>query len=229
MAKKKSRSKQKDSSDRTAEIAGQLEHVFLAGLGALANTQKVGSKAFETLVKQGESFRKGATDKTETLIDDVQDAIRGMADDAQDRATGLIEQMRGTPKMDKLQSVFDSRIDSALDRLGVASKHDLDKLNSKLNRVLKSVGAEKKTAKKPAKKVAKKVAKKAPVKKAVKKTAVKKTSTKKVAKKAAVKKAPVKKAVVKKAPAKKAPATKAAATNVSKEPSKAVSSVNTLD
>jgi len=219
MAKRKSQSKQKASSDRTAEIAGQLEHVFLAGLGALANTQKVGSKAFETLVKQGESFRKGATDKTETLIDDVQEAIRGMADDAQDRATGLIEQMRGTPKIDKLQSVFDSRIDSALERLGVASKHDLDKLNSKLNRVLKSVGAEKKTAKKPAKKVAKKVAKKAPVKKAVKKTAVKKTSTKKVAKKAAVKKAP----------AKKAPAKKTAATIVSKQPSKAVSSVNTLD
>jgi len=223
MAKRKSQSKQKASSDRTAEIAGQLEHVFLAGLGALANTQKVGSKAFETLVKQGESFRKGATDKTETLIDDVQEAIRGMADDAQDRATGLIEQMRGTPKIDKLQSVFDSRIDSALERLGVASKHDLDKLNSKLNRVLKSVGAEKKTAKKPAKKVAKKVAKKAPVKKAVKKTAVKKTSTKKVTKKVA------KKAAVKKAPAKKAPAKKTAATIVSKQPSKAVSSVNTLD
>ena len=47
-----------------------------------------------------------------------------------------------------------SGIDSALDRLGVASKHDLDKLNSKLNRVLKSVGAEKKAAKKPAKKAA---------------------------------------------------------------------------
>ena len=197
MAKRKSQSKQKASSDRTAEIAGQLEHVFLAGLGALANTQKVGSKAFETLVKQGESFRKGATDKTETLIDDVQEAIRGMADDAQDRATGLIEQMRGTPK--------------------------IDKLNSKLNRVLKSVGAEKKTVKKPAKKVAKKVAKKAPVKKAVKKTAVKKTSTKKVTKKVA------KKAAVKKAPAKKAPAKKTAATIVSKQPSKAVSSVNTLD
>jgi poly(hydroxyalkanoate) granule-associated protein len=189
MAKKKTQSKQKDSSAYAAEIAGQLEHVFLAGLGALANTQKVGGKAFETLVKQGESFRKDATDKTETLIDDVQEAIRGMTDDAQVKATGLIEQMRGTPQMDKLQGVFDSRIDSALDRLGVASKHDVDKLNAKLDRVLKSVGAVKKPAKKAAKKPAKKATtKKVAAKKATKKVAKKKASKKRVSKKKVSKK-----------------------------------------
>lgn len=175
MVDKKSQSKQTDSGGRTAEIADQLEHAFLAGLGALANTQKAGSKAFETLIKQGESFRKDATDKTETLIDDVQDAIRGMADDAQSKATGLLDQMRDTPQMDKLQSVFDSRVDSALGRLGVASKHDLDKLNAKLDRLLKSV-------EKP-KPAAKKAAKKSPAKKAAKKPAAKKASKKAASKK----------------------------------------------
>ena len=118
MEKKKSQSKPDD-------LAGQLEHVFLAGLGALANTQKVGSKAFETLVQQGESFRKGATNKSEALIDDVQAAIRGMAHEAQTKATGLLDQMRETPQMERLQSIFDSRVDSALSRIGVASKHDI--------------------------------------------------------------------------------------------------------
>lgn len=177
MEKKKSQSKQKDISGVTAEIAGQLEHVFLAGLGALANTQKVGSKAFETLVQQGETFRKGATDKTETLIDDVQNAIRGMAHEAQSRATGLLDQMRETPQMEKLQSVFDSRVDSALNRIGVASKHDLDELNAKLDRLLRSVGKQKAgTRKKSAKK-------KATKKKSTKKPARKKASKKKVSKK----------------------------------------------
>jgi len=184
MEKKKSQSKQKLSGDRTAEIAEQLEHVFLAGLGALSNTQKVGSKAFETLVKQGQSFRKDATDKTEALIDDVQEAIRDMADDAQSKATGLLEQMRETPQMDKMQSVFDSRIESALDRLGVASKQDIDKLNAKLDRVLKSAGKKKTAAKKTAKKAAKKAAsKKSPAKPAAKKASKKKASKKKVSKK----------------------------------------------
>jgi len=157
MKKKTSQSKSKDASGRTAEIAEQLEHVFLAGLGALANTQKAGSKAFDTLVEQGEYFRKGATDKTEALIDDVQSAIRGMAHEAQSKATGLLDQMRETPQMEKLQSVFDSRVDSALNRIGVASKNDIDELNAKLDRLLKSVakptpGTKKKASKKKASK-----------------------------------------------------------------------------
>ncbi|MDH5241339.1 MAG: phasin family protein [Gammaproteobacteria bacterium] len=168
MEKKKSQSKPDD-------LAGQLEHVFLAGLGALANTQKVGSKAFETLVQQGESFRKGATNKSEALIDDVQAAIRGMAHEAQTKATGLLDQMRETPQMERLQSIFDSRVDSALSRIGVASKHDIDELNAKLDKLLKVAGkSEPATKKKSAKK---KVAKK--------KAAKKKVSKKKVSKKAA--------------------------------------------
>ncbi|MDH4056086.1 MAG: phasin family protein [Gammaproteobacteria bacterium] len=168
MEKKKSQSKPDD-------LAGQLEHVFLAGLGALANTQKVGSKAFETLVQQGESFRKGATNKSEALIDDVQAAIRGMAHEAQTKATGLLDQMRETPQMERLQSIFDSRVDSALSRIGVASKHDIDELNAKLDKLLKVAGkSEPATKKKSAKK---KVTKK--------KAAKKKVSKKKVSKKAA--------------------------------------------
>jgi poly(hydroxyalkanoate) granule-associated protein len=173
MVDKKRQSKQKDSGSRTAEVADQLEHAFLAGLGALANTQKAGGKAFDKLMKQGESFRKDASDKTESLIDDVQDAIRGMADDAQEKATGLLDQMRETPQMNKLQSVFDSRVDSALGRLGVASKHDLDKLNAKLDRLLKSVEKPKPARKKAA-------SKKAPAKKAAKKKASKKKVSKKL-------------------------------------------------
>jgi poly(hydroxyalkanoate) granule-associated protein len=186
MAKQKRKSKQSDSGKGSTDISGQLEHVFLAGLGALANTRKAGQKTFKTLVKQGESFRKDATDKTEALIDEVQGAIRGMAGEAQSKATGLIDQMRDTPQMDKLQSAFDARIDLALDRLGVASKQDLDKLNAKLDRALKSVSAKKsakKASKKPTKKATKKPAKKAAAKKSAKKTVTKKASKTPVASK----------------------------------------------
>lgn len=186
MAKRKSSSKQKGSG-RTSEVADQLEHAFLAGLGAMANTKKVGSKAFEALVEQGKSFSKQTSNKTESLIEDVQDAIRGMADDAQSNASGLLNQMRDTPQMEKFQSVFDSRVESALDRIGVASKKDIDDLNAKLDKILKS-GPKKRAAKKAAKKTAKKTAKKA-----AKKTA--KKAAKKTAKKAAKKttrKTPVK-------------------------------------
>jgi len=160
MASKKGKTKQRDSDKKVAE---QLEHAFLAGLGALSNAQKAGAKTFDALVKQGEDFRKKTTKKSESLIDDVQDAIRQMTDDAQSRATGLLEQVRGKSKLSKLGSVFDTRVADAMDRLNVPSKNDIDAINKKLNKILTLLDA-KPASKKPGattkRKTAKKVARK---------------------------------------------------------------------
>lgn len=185
MAAKKSKSKQGVSGLRPSEIADQLEHAFLAGLGALSSPQEIGSKSFDALVKDGESFRKKATRKTEELIDDVQDAIREMTGDAQSKATGLLDQVRDSSKLDKLNSAFDSRVAGAMDRLGVASKRDVDALNRKIDKILKAVAGAKAPAKKTKPKAAskrktKKTAAKRPAKKTTKKRATKKkASTKK--------------------------------------------------
>lgn len=180
MADKKRKSKQKVS-----EFTDQLEHVFLAGLGALSNAQKKGAETFDSLVKQGEKFRKETSKKTEKLIDDVQDAIRDMGDDAQEKAEGLLDEVRDRSKLGKLQSVFDKRVEDAMDRLKVPTKKDVDAINRKLNKILATLEAKDKPA--PAKKRA---------------TTKRKTTS---VKKASVKKAPVKKTEVK-APAAK-PAT----------------------
>jgi len=182
MAGKKSTKKRKVSEKNVAE---QLEHAFLAGLGALSNAQKAGEKTFDSLVKQGEQFRKKTTKQTESLIDNVQDAIRDMTGDAQSKATGLLDQVRDKSNLGKLQSAFDTRVADAMDRLNVPSKNDIDKINRKLNKILRAVDDKPKAApKKPAAKKAtpaKKVAKKAPVKKApAKKATAKRVSKKKV-------------------------------------------------
>ncbi len=167
MAKKESKAKQ-----RVNEFTEQLDNVFLAGLGAFANAQKMGSETFESLVKDGEKFRKAASKKTEKLIDDVQDSVRDMRDEAEDRAEGLLDRVRDRSKLNKLQNAFDKRVADAMDRMNVPSKNDIDKINRKLNKILKSLEPK---AKKPA-------AKKAPAKKApVKKTATKKTPATKAA------------------------------------------------
>ncbi|MDX1516382.1 MAG: phasin family protein [Woeseiaceae bacterium] len=171
MAKSRN-TKSRKSGKAGAELPEQLEQAFLAGLGALSNAQKAGSKAFDKLVDQGKSFRKNTTSRTEALIKDVQGAIRSMESDARSKATGLIDQMRDTPQMEKLQSVFDERVATTLNRMGVASKQDVDALNRKLDKVLamyekqqRAPRATKKSAKKAAKKVAKKSAtRKAPSK-----------------------------------------------------------------
>ncbi len=168
MAGKKSTKKQKDSESRVGEIAEQLEHAFLAGLGALSDARKEGARKFDKLVKEGEQFRKKTTSKTETLIDDVQDAIRNMADDAQSKATGLLDQVRDKSSLDKLQSAFDSRVADAMDRLNVPSKNDIDAINTKLNKIIRLLNEQGKPAAK----------KKATRKAAPRKTAAKKTAAK---------------------------------------------------
>ena len=171
MAGKKSTRKQKDSDTRVGEITGQLEHAFMAGLGALSDAQKKGAKTFDALVKEGEKFRKKTTSKTEILIDVVQDAIRDMADDAQSKATGLLDQVRDKSRLDKLQGAFDARVADTMDRLNVPSKNDIDALNRKLNQIIRLLKDQDKPAAKP----------KATRKKTTKKTATRKkaASTKK--------------------------------------------------
>lgn len=184
MAKRKKSSKSKDQND----VTEQLEQAFLAGLGALANAQKAGSKAFDKLVEQGKSFSRQTTDKSEELIDDVQSAIRSMASGAQSRASGLLEQMRETPQVEKIQNVFDARVADTLNRIGVASKQDIDALNDKLDRLVGTYAKKKRAAQKKRavtkKRSAKKAARKAATKKTARKTPVK-GSTKKAARKAA--------------------------------------------
>jgi len=192
MAANKRTRKQKMNVKKGGEITEQLEQAFLAGIGALSNAQKKGEKTFDSLVKQGEAFRKKTTKKTESLIDDVQEAIRDMSGDAQSKATGLLDQMRDKSNLRKLQGAFDSRVADAMDRLNVPSKNDIDKINVKLNKILRAVDekpkapARKRAAparRKTAKKVTRKTAKKAPARKApAKRKTAKKSVSKKVSK-----------------------------------------------
>lgn len=184
MANRKQQSKRGNQPD----VAEQLEQAFLAGLGALANAQKAGSKAFDKLVEQGKSFTRQSTDKSEELIGDVQNAIRSMASGAQSRATGLLEQMRETPQIEKIQGVFDARVAETLNRIGVASKQDIEALNAKLDRLVATYSAKKRAAKKTRRKTSgasKKKAKAAPRKKAGKKASKRKTARKAPARKTA--------------------------------------------
>ncbi|MEJ2256569.1 MAG: phasin family protein [Woeseiaceae bacterium] len=174
----KKRSTRKSDEAGSADIADQFEHAFLAGLGALADAQKKGAARFDALVKEGEKFRKRTETRTESLIDDVQDAIRDMAGDAQSRAGGLLEQVRERSRLDKLQSAFDARVADTMDRLNVPSKNDIDRIDRKLNKILRLLEDQGKPAAK----------KKASRKRATKKTAAKKKAAKRSTKKRATKK-----------------------------------------
>lgn len=146
-------------------VTDSANQIWLAGLAAFDKAQKEGSKVFDTLVKEGEKVEN----KTRKIAGKRFDEVKAKAS--------------GT--WDKLEHVFEDRVDQALGSLGVPSKSDVANLSDRVAELTKTVAAlkpakrapaAKKTtaAKRPAtvKKVAtpRKTAAKAPSKRAAKPT-----------------------------------------------------------
>ena len=92
---------------------------------------------------------------------------------AKEQATKTFEMATG--KFDKLEQVFENRVHSSLNRLGVLTSKDVEALSKQVGELSEAVRAllakEKRTSARPAAK--KPVAKKAPAKKVVRKAAAK--------------------------------------------------------
>lgn len=93
-------------------VRDSAQQIWLAGLGAFAKAQEEGNKVFDTLVKEGES---------------IQSKTRKLADE---KFAGVAEKAAG--KWDKLESVFEGRVERALSSLGVPSKKDIEKLSKRV-------------------------------------------------------------------------------------------------
>jgi poly(hydroxyalkanoate) granule-associated protein len=153
-----------DDVEEKVELTNRLEQVFLAGLGAMSAAGEVGTKTFESLVRQGEEFRARATDTTDKVIDEVQEAVRDITDDASEKAEGLFEQVRESSRVTRITSVFDQRVSRALKRLRIPNKAEFEEMSDKIDHLIKLVEAQQK--KPAAKKAKKKAAKKPAAKKA---------------------------------------------------------------
>ena len=166
-------------------IVDSAQQIWMAGMGAFNRAQGEGSKLFEALVKEGMNIEQHTRKLAGGKVDAVRDAVENRVGVARERATDT---------WDRLEKVFEERVQRALNRLGVPSREDLSDLTARVNSLTdllrKQAGKTEarplvkavKTAKPTAKKVAKKVAK--PVK-ATKKAATKpaaKSSKKLVAK-----------------------------------------------
>ena len=163
-------------------LADSAQQIWLAGVGAFQRAQHEGSKLFDALVKEGSTI-EAATRKLATgRVDAVRDAVEERVGTVRERAVDT---------WDRLEKVFEERVQRALTRLGVPSREDLVELTERvdqLTRALKQRGAA--PAAKPAAKAPAKAAKKAaakPAKKAAK--PVKKATTKAAAKPAKARKA----------------------------------------
>jgi len=93
-------------------VKESAQQIWLAGLGAFAKAQEEGNKVFDALVKEGENIQS----KTRKLTDAKIAAVTGG--------------VAGT--WDRLEQVFEDRVERALDSLGVPNKKDIDKLSKRV-------------------------------------------------------------------------------------------------
>lgn len=137
-------------------IVGSAQQIWMAGMGAFHRAQGEGSKLFEALVKEGmsieQSTRKLATGKVDAVRDAVEDRV------------GVVRE-RAVDTWDRLENVFETRVQRALNRLGVPGREDLaeltqrvNELNAELRKLSKPAGRASAKAKPAAKKPAAKAA-----------------------------------------------------------------------
>lgn len=129
-------------------ITESAQQIWLAGMGAFNRAQSEGSKLFETLVRDGLSLEQTARKFAGHRATVVRDAMEGHVDQARERAADT---------WDKLEKVFEERVQRALVKLGVPGRDDLNALTDRVERLTdalrKSGGSM--PARKPAKPVAK--------------------------------------------------------------------------
>ncbi len=150
-------------------IMDSAQQIWLAGMGAFGRAQEEGTKMFESLVTEGVSLEKRTRNLATGRVDAVRDAVESRVGQVKERAADT---------WDKLEKVFEDRVQRALVRLGVPGRDDLKALIARvdqLNAELRKLGAKATTS--AAKPAAKPAAKAAP-KKAAKRAAPSKSTAK---------------------------------------------------
>ncbi len=149
-------------------LTESAQQIWLAGMGAFTRAQAEGGKLFETLVRDGLSLEQTARQFAGSRASAVRDAVEGQVGQARERAADT---------WDKLEKVFEDRVQRALVKLGVPGRDDLNALTERVERLTAELrkanatpgtAAPAKAARKPAAK--KPVVRKVPAKKAAKRT-----------------------------------------------------------
>ena len=116
--------------ETVVEVRSYARKIWLAGIGAYAKAGKEGLDYVKDLIKTGEGVEK----EGKKVIDKELKAANSQIDDVKEDvavAKGKVE-----VQIDKLEKLFDARVASALNRIGIPSRHDVDTLSAKLDALM---------------------------------------------------------------------------------------------
>jgi len=104
-------------------LSESAQQIWLAGVGAFGRAQAEGTKLFEGLVKEGLNLEQTARRFADSRGNAVRDVVENRVDQARERATDT---------WDRLEKVFEDRVQRALTRLGVPGRDDLADLSARV-------------------------------------------------------------------------------------------------
>ncbi len=114
----------------SGSIKDSAQQIWQAGLGAFSKAQAEGTRAFESLVKEGTSLQRKTQAAAEERITEATSRMTNMATDISSKASG---------HWDKLENIFEERVAKALNKLGVPSAKDVSALIARIDALNQSV------------------------------------------------------------------------------------------
>jgi len=144
-------------SSAPAALIENVQQIWLAGMGAIARAQKEGPAAFTEAVAEGFKLLDRSRSSTEQAI---RDAFEAAQDTMQTRFGSARDQ--ATETWDNLEALFQTRVQRALNQLGVPSAEEIRVLTrrvAELNASVQALSAKQARAKRAA---AKRAGRKAP-------------------------------------------------------------------
>ncbi|WP_347903385.1 phasin family protein [Pseudomonas purpurea] len=109
------------------DVKSYARKIWLAGLGAYTKVGHEGSEYFQELIKAGQTVEK----KGKKVVTEQLEAANTQLDEAKSEVStfkGKVE-----VQLDRVEKAFDTRVASALNRIGIPSKHDVETLSAKLD------------------------------------------------------------------------------------------------
>ncbi|PRB83004.1 phasin family protein [Pseudomonas sp. MYb185] len=127
--------KKRDEKDNWIDgLEGYSRQIWLAGLGAYTRVGKEGGKLFEALIRDGEEAEKAAR------TDAGRKGTRGKKDSLE-AARAKVDKARSkmSDKLGGLEEMFDKRMASTVERLGLARQAELQALAARVDELTKAL------------------------------------------------------------------------------------------
>ena len=115
------------STTALSDVKSYARKIWLAGLGAYAKVGQEGGEYLQELIKAGQTVEK----KGKKVVTEKLEAANAEIDEARDEVSSF--KGRVEVQLDKVEKAFDTRVASALNRIGIPSKHDVETLSAKLD------------------------------------------------------------------------------------------------